>query len=82
MDCGLVVLWVGSISVQGKKGECRGNVGLSASCQSIDAANNNLIDLSLTWKIEIEWVNGGNGFDGEPGMICCHIGNLVGSVNQ
>ena len=48
MDYGLVVLWVGTIAVQGKKGEFRGNFRASASRQKIDEANNNLIDLSST----------------------------------
>ena len=82
MDCGLVELWVGSIAVQGKKGENRGNVMASASCQLIDAANNTLIDLYLKWKIGVEGVNGRNGVDGEPGTIWSHVGNLVGSVNR
>ena len=73
---------MGRISVRGKKVECRGNVRASASCQPIDAANNNLIDLSLSWKIWIEGVSGRNGVDGEPGMIWSHVGNLVGSVNR
>ena len=53
MECGLVGLWVKSIDVQGKKGECRGNFRASASRQPIDEAKNTLIDLSLTCKIRI-----------------------------
>ena len=64
MDYGLVVLWVGRISVRGKKVECRGNVRAGASRQPIDATNNNLIDLFSTWRIRIKGVNGNNGFDG------------------
>ena len=82
MYCSLVVLWVGSISVQGKKGNCRGNVRASASFQTIHAANNNLIELSSMWRIRIEVVNGRNGVDGEPGTIWSHVGNLVSNVNQ
>ena len=82
MDCGLLLLKMGSISVRGNKCECRGNVRVSASCQTIDASNNTLIDLFLTRKIRIEGINGRNGVDGEPGTIRSHVGNLVSSVNQ
>ena len=82
MDCGLVVLWVGSISVRGNKVDCRGNVRSSASFQPIDSANNNLIDLSSTWKIGINGVNRRNGVDEEPGTIWIHVGNPVGSFNR
>ena len=81
MECGLVVLWVGSIAIQCNKGECRENVRASASYQPIDTANNNLIDLYSTWNNRIEGVNGRNGVDGEPGTICSNVGNLVESVN-
>ena len=82
MDCSIVVLWMGSISVRGKKGDFRGDARTSESFQTIDAANNTLIDLSSTWRIRIEGVNGRNGVDGEPGTIWGHVENLVGSVNQ
>ena len=82
MDCGLVVLRLGSIAVQSNKGERRGNVRASESCQPIDAANNTLIDLFLTWKIRIEGFNKSNGVNGEPGAIRSHVGDLVVSVNR
>ena len=82
MDCGLAVLWVGRTALRGKKCECRGNVRASESCQKIDAANNNLIGLYLTWKISIKGVNGRNGVNGEPGTMWSHVGNLVISANQ
>ena len=47
MNCGIVILRMCSISVQGKKGECRDNGRASAGLQSLDAANNTLIDLFL-----------------------------------
>ena len=64
MNCGLVVLCVGSIVVRGKKGEIRGNVRTSVSRNIIDSANNTLIDLSLTCNISIEGVNRRNGING------------------
>ena len=82
MDCGLVLLWVVSIAVRGKKGECGVNVRASESCQPIDASKNTLIDLSSMWKIRIGGFSGSNGVDGEPGTIWSHVGNLVGSVNR
>ena len=64
MNCGLVLLRMGSIDVRAKKGECRGNFRASAGRHPIDAANNNLIDLFLTRKISIKGVNGRNLVDG------------------
>ena len=48
MHCGLIVLWVGIISVLGKECENRCNVRTSESYKPIDAANNALIDLLST----------------------------------
>ena len=73
---------MGSITVQGNKGECSGNIREIASRLPIDAANNTLIDLYLTWEIRIEGVNRRNGVDGEPGTIWSHVGNLVSSAKQ
>ena len=63
MDYGLVVLWVGSIAVRDKRDEIRGNVRTSESCKPIDAANNDMIDLSFLWKIRIKGVNGRSGIN-------------------
>ena len=82
MDCGLVVFRVGIIDIRGKKGEIRGNVRTSASLKPIYAADNSLIDLYLTWNINIEGVNGRNVINGEPGTIWIHVGNLVCTMNQ
>ena len=82
MDCGIVVLRVGRISVRGKKGEFRGNVRASESYQKIDTDNNTTIDLFLKLKIGIKGVNIRNGVDGEPGTIWSHVGNLACSMNQ
>ena len=82
MDCGLVVLWVGSISVRGNKGDIRGNARISVSCNPIDTVNNAMIDLYSTWKIRIEGVNGINGINGEPGTIWSHVGNLLCPLNR
>ena len=75
------MLRMGSIYVQGKKCECKVNSRASAGCQTIDAANNTLIDLFLTRNTRIEGVNGRNGVNGEPGTIRSHVGNRFGSVN-
>ena len=81
MNCGLVMLRLGRISVRGKRGGCRGNVRVSAGYKPIDVPKNTLIDLFLAWKISIEGVNGRNGVDGETGTIRSHVGNLVVNVN-
>ena len=81
MECGLLVLRVGSIAIRGKKVGHRGNFRASASCQPIYEDKNTLIDLFSTWEIRVEGVNGRNGVDGEPVKIWSHVGNLVGSVN-
>ena len=70
MNCGLIVLWVGSIDVRGKKGE-------SGACKPIDTANSVVIELFLTRKIRIEGFNGRNEINGEHRMIWIHVGNLV-----
>ena len=76
MNCVLIVLWVGIISVRGKECDNRCNARTSASCKPIDEDKNSLIDLSLTRKIRIEGINCRNGINGEAGAIMCHIGNL------
>ena len=55
---------------------------MSESRKPIDAANNDMIDLSSTRKIRIEGVNGRNGINGEPGMIWSPVRNLVYTLNQ
>ena len=82
MYCGLLVLWVRSISVWGKKDECRGNVRVSASSQPIDAANNTLIDLSSTCNSRVEGFNRRNGVNGEPRTTWSHVGNLFRWVKR
>ena len=62
------MLSMGSIDVRGNKGEYRGNFRTSVCDQTVDSANNTLIDLFLTWNIMIEGVNGRNGVYGEPGV--------------
>ena len=76
MNCGIVMLSMRSIAVQGKKYEGRFNFRDSAGYKPIDAVNNTLIDLILTQKIRIYWVNGRNGVNWEPGTIKSHVGNL------
>ena len=69
MNCGIIVLWMGRISVLGKDFENRFNVSTSASCNPIDAAKNYLIYLLSTRKTRIEGINWGNGINGEAGAI-------------
>ena len=59
-----------------------GNVRTSASCKTIDAVNNALIDLYSTSKIRIEGVNGRNGINGKPGTIWSHVGNFVCTLHR
>ena len=72
---------MGSITVQVKKRECRGNGRVSAICKPIDAVNNTLIDLFLAQNIRIEGFNGKNVVNVEPITIRSNIENLIGSVN-
>ena len=81
MNCGLIVLWVSIIAVRGKKCDNRGNVMMSVSCNPFFAANNDLIELSLTRNIRIEGVNGRNGINGESGTIWSHVGKKNCTLN-
>ena len=81
MSYSLVMLWMGGISLLGNKCKCRGNIRASAVRMPIDYDNNTMIDLFFTRKISIEGFTGRNVFDGEPGTIRGHVGNLVGSAN-
>ena len=53
MNCGFVMLSMRIIAVRGKKGDCRGNIRAIACRQPVDADNNTMIEMFLTWKIKI-----------------------------
>ena len=76
MNCGLILLWVGRISLWGNEFDNMGNVSTIASCKQNDTANNALIYMSSTRKIRIKGVNCRNWINGEAGAIWSHIENF------